>query len=432
MGTVSRREQLVWALGLGGLFFLVYGPVNAWTATLAEVPSLWLAWERELPFVPWMVVPYFSLDLFFVLAFFATRDRVELHRHGLRVAVAILVSAALFLLFPLRFGFERPPVEGWPAAWFALLGFDLPYNQCPSLHISLSVIVWPLVRRLAEGWRRLLLGVWFCLIAASTLLVYQHHFVDLLGGAVIGLLVLQAVPLHRAGRTPVGVTARRIATRYGLASAFCFGAAALFAGAALWLLWPGISLALAASAYASGRADFLQKRNGRHCAVIWLLFGPWLLGQWLNWALYRRRDHGWAELAPGIYFGRRPSTVEARELQRLGVNAVLDLSAELAESGAWRKVAYHHIPWPDLLPPSPEQLAEAVAFIDRHRQDGAVYLHCTLGYGRSAWVAMAWLVHRGLTPAHAYATVNAHRRVVLAREPDQTFQGGLSWPASTA
>jgi membrane-associated phospholipid phosphatase len=100
-------------------------------------------WERHIPFVPWTIVPYWSIDLFYGLSLllFATRREVDIHAR--RLLAAQLVAVACFLAVPLRFSFERPAADGAAGWLFAALGaFDLPYNQAPSLHIALLVILW--------------------------------------------------------------------------------------------------------------------------------------------------------------------------------------------------------------------------------------------------------------------------------------------------
>ncbi len=416
MAPLARRTQLAWALGLGALFFLVYGPVNAWSATLGPLPSLALPWEQRIPFVPWAVVPYTSLDLFFLLSFLQLRDRTELHRHALRLGVTILVSAALFLAFPLRFGLTRPETTGLPGLLFSALALDLPYNQCPSLHIALALVIWPVVRRLAAGRRRGLLAAWFLLIAASTLLTWQHHLVDLLGGAIVGLLVLQAIPLHDGPRTPVGNAAYRIGDRYAAVALACLWLAFQFGGWGLLLLYPFVSCALVAVAYLSGRADYLSKRDGRHCAVVRLLFGPFLLAQRLTWRVCRDKGAPWSEVAPGLYAGRRPAAHEVAALRGLGVRSVIDLAPEIGEARGWGDVRYHHRPWLDLVPPSAAQRAEVTALIDAALVHGPVYLHCTLGRGRGMLAALDWRVAQGVPEARARAELSRLRPLALPQE----------------
>lgn len=186
-----------WLAALGPLFFVVYGWCNVVSAGRPHVGSFFYAWERQIPFVPWMIVPYLSIDLFFALSFFLCRDRAQLGVHAARITLAIVLSAAFFLLFPLRYGWPRPAVGGFLGMLFAPLNaMDLPYNLCPSLHISLRTILWRVYGRRLHGhraWRWACAG-WFLLIGLSTLLVYQHHVIDLLGGYAVGLLCCWCLP----------------------------------------------------------------------------------------------------------------------------------------------------------------------------------------------------------------------------------------------
>ena len=186
----------LWLVVLGPGFFLVYGWCNDFTAHRTNVSSFYFAWERKIPFVPVMILPYMSIDLLFAGSFFLCRSRDELRTHGWRIALAILLSAVGFILFPLRYGWPRPPVDGLLGAVFAPLNaFDRPYNLCPSLHISLRSLLWRVYGRHLKPWPVLqgLCAGWFVLIGMSTLLVYQHHVIDLAGGWVVALICRTAV-----------------------------------------------------------------------------------------------------------------------------------------------------------------------------------------------------------------------------------------------
>jgi hypothetical protein len=53
---------------------------------------------------------------------------------------------------------------------------------------------------------------------------------------------------------------------------------------------------------------------------------------------------------------------------------------------------YKNIPVLDLTAPTPEQLVEAVRFMTEHAATGTVYVHCKVGYSRSAAAVAAWLL----------------------------------------
>jgi hypothetical protein len=100
------RAAIAWmALVLGPGFFLVYGTCNGLTSLRTEVGSFFFEWERHVPVLPWTIVPYWSLDVFYAFSVLLCRNRLELDRHALRIVTAVLLSAVGFLLFPLRFGF---------------------------------------------------------------------------------------------------------------------------------------------------------------------------------------------------------------------------------------------------------------------------------------------------------------------------------------
>lgn len=135
-----------------------------------------------------MILPYMSIDLFFISAPFLCRTNEELRVFARRIAAAIMIAGLCFLLFPLRFAFPRSHAAGWLGAifdWFR--GLDAPYNLFPSLHAALMLLLAGLYWRHTRGILRAAIAIWFALIAASPLLTYQHHLIDILGGIALGV-----------------------------------------------------------------------------------------------------------------------------------------------------------------------------------------------------------------------------------------------------
>lgn len=187
-GRSTSRAVLV-SVGLSVLFLIVYGGCNWITARRANVGSFYFEWERALPFVPFFILPYMSIDLFFVAAPFLYRSDRELSILAKRVATAIIVAGSCFLLFPLRFAFPRPHAGGLLGAifdWFC--GMDAPYNLLPSLHAALMLILLDVYWRNTRGLVRIAIVIWFVLIALSPILIYQHHLIDIIGGFVLAAL----------------------------------------------------------------------------------------------------------------------------------------------------------------------------------------------------------------------------------------------------
>jgi membrane-associated phospholipid phosphatase len=171
---------------------------------------LYAPWELQIPLVPAMVVPYLSMYLLFFVAFFLCKDLAELRTLSLRLTVSQVVAAACYLLFPLECGFQRPAIDGMCGVMFRLIdATDRPYNLAPSLHVTTAFIVGSVFVSRTGGATRFVTATWFVLIAASTLFTWQHHLVDVVGGAMLGLGCLRVVAPKPAARDAIGSRARR-------------------------------------------------------------------------------------------------------------------------------------------------------------------------------------------------------------------------------
>ena len=427
---------------VGMLFYASYGLSNHYAASLAYVPEVAFAWERNIPFWEWTILPYWSLNLMYAAAFFLCRNAREQNRYVARLVSAQIIATTCFMLFPLHFGWPKPPTDGlWGVMFDSLVAFDLPYNQSPSLHIALSIIVgafyWTRFPKI-----RLPILLWQSLIALSVLTTYQHHFIDVPTGALLGWLVLWAIPQHgvspfrrrslsvvqpdnQTGRlktseasfceakTSPATRSReiKIAMLY-LAGAVLSALPSLFGGAWLWMLWVSVSLSVVAFAYLTGNAAVFQKQaDGRLSAAATVLLLPYLVGVRLNMAYWlsgkakmvRVRDDVWIGSVSGI----------SDDLP-----AVLDVCAEYPRPRY--RGAYRALPLLDMVAPSENDLVQAALLLEAlRRQHGKVLTCCALGYGRSAAVVLTWLLAYGGCRDLAQATAElkqARPQMVLPPE----------------
>ncbi len=382
----------LWRLALaGGTFIGVYGACNRITATRHDVGTWMWEWERHIPFIREMVIPYWSLDLFFCGAFFLCASRAELNLLTKRLVAVTLISGLCFLLFPLKMGLPRPEPAGWTAPLFRALYFnDMPYNLAPSLHISLRSLVWVFYGAHLTGSLRRVVKTWFMLIGLSTLLVWQHHVIDVATGFLTGWIVTALVPDRR--QTHTRNPSLNLAAAYGAGTLLCAGLAFLWFGFA----WPAVSLGIFALAYASGMSRLLGKENGTLSpSAEWCLL-PALLVGWLVQRRWLKRQPAWREITPGVFFGRKLVAHEAMALLNDGPLAVLDLTAETNAPVVFRELArYFNLPLLDLVPPSPADIGRALDFISEQQPQRRVFIHCKLGLQRSATIAAYWLVASG-------------------------------------
>ena len=428
---------------IGALFYTSYGLSNHYAASLAYVPEITFAWERNIPFWAWTIVPYWSLNLMYAAAFFLCRNAREQNRYVARLVSAQIVATTCFMLFPLHFGWPKPPTDGlWGVMFDSLVEFDLPYNQSPSLHIALSIIVgafyWTRFPKI-----RLLILLWQSLIALSVLTTYQHHFIDVPTGALLGWLVLWAIPQHgvspfrrpfgtqgrlktnavsfartseasfRKAKTPPATRSReiKIAMLY-LAGAALSALPSLFGGAWLWMLWVSVSLSVVAFAYLTGNAAVFQKQaDGRLSAAATVLLLPYLAGVRLNMAYWLRGKAKTARVRDDVWIGSVSAISD-------GLPAVLDVCAEYPRPRY--RGAYRTLPLLDMVAPSENDLMQAALLLEAlRRQHGKVLTCCALGYGRSAAVVLTWLLVYGGCRDLAQATAElkqARPQMVLPPE----------------
>ena len=391
---VSFPRAAAVAAGLSALFVVVYTTTNWVSAQRSDVGTWFFPWELAIPFVPLMIIPYMSIDLFFVAAPFVCRQRQELRTLAWRIGLVILVAGACFLAWPLRLGFERQPVDGVLGMIFnPFLALDKPYNLAPSLHIALRTILAALYARHTAGLTRLASHVWFSLVGVSTLFTHQHHLIDVAAGFLLAVVCFYAVP-DSPLRLPV-VKNLRIGAYYTAGAA-----AAAFLCWAGWpqtaiLIWPAAAMAIVATAYGGLGPGVFRKTDGRLPLSTRLVLGPLLLGQRLSLLYYRRQCRPWDEVVPGVWIGRQLNDAQAAEAVGQGVTAVLDLSVEFSEAAPFRALNYRHLPVLDLTAPTLDQLREAARFIDEQSPAGIVYVHCKIGYSRSAAAVGAYLFSRG-------------------------------------
>lgn len=411
------KRAVLWLVLLAPLFFASYGFATWYTARRSDVGSYVFGWESHMPFWAWTIVPYWSIDLLYGFSLLLPRSKRELDRHALRLLTAQAIAVSCFLLWPLTFTFPRPPLDGVFGWLFAVLaGFDKPFNQAPSLHIALLVILWVMYRRHFTGAGRWLVHGWFALIGVSVLTTYQHHFIDLPTGALAGWLCVWLWPDDRANPLAIARLAgdgKRLvlAARYGLGAALLAIAGFGFAGVALWLLWPALALALVSLNYALFGAQGFQKRaDGSLSPAARWLFAPYRAGAWINSRLWTKSHPQPDHVVDDVWLGRLPSR---RELQAGPFAAIVDLCAELPLAPQGR--AYRSIPVLDLIAPSAEQSREAALSIYELRQHGPLLVCCALGYSRSATALAAWLLHSGraTTIDEALALIRAARPGVV-------------------
>lgn len=162
-----------------------------------------------------------------------------------------------------------------------------------------------------------------------------------------------------------------------------------------WILcWCGVGFILVGLAYTRFGAGVFGKRlDGDRSWLNRIVLFPYLILIVVMWHLRHRvlsREETCNQVSPGIWLGRRPLDGELPS----GITTVVDLTAEFSATPQARKLKYMCVPTLDGCAPQDEDFYKLINALSLSRE--AVYIHCAAGHGRSAAVAVALLVARGL------------------------------------
>lgn len=321
-------------------------------------------------------------------------DKREMDRHAARLIMATVVCVSGFLLFPLRFSFERPELAQPVFRWmFDVLGaFDMPYNQAPSLHLCLLVLLWAAYKRHTPSRWKPLVHIWALAIGVSVFTTYQHHVIDGITGIPAGLVCCYLIPLvpGRPWKASLPQKARRLAVWYGVTGALLLALALVLGtwcgGWWLLLLWPALCLFVLTGGYLRAGPSIFRKSEGlgpdagKRCTDSRIILAPYELVARLVRRYYFKAPPA-VEIAPGLWLGGFPKELPVEDC------GLLDLTAEYPRSPVSYGRRYASIPMIDLLPPAAEEIERAFSAYGELKKHGPVLIHCALGMTRSAAVA---------------------------------------------
>jgi protein-tyrosine phosphatase len=150
----------------------------------------------------------------------------------------------------------------------------------------------------------------------------------------------------------------------------------------------------------------------------------------LQWPQEWRPNLSWItdDLAVGGSFPRGRAVDLA---DRLRIGAIVDLRVEACDDPleiARHGMAFLHLPTEDHCAVAPAVLDDGVAFAASHIDSGRrVLVHCEHGIGRSATLALAVLVARGMAPLDALELAKT-RRGLVSPSPAQ-YEAWVAWLA---
>ncbi|ATB31304.1 phosphatase PAP2 family protein [Melittangium boletus] len=201
-GLPRREEALLtgaMATGFTLFFLLVYGGASWVTGFYPGGLRVDLPFERHIPFVPAWAAVYVSMDVLLLLSLFILRTWRDMVPFVSALALETVLGAGCFLLLPVEVAWPAREVSGDSAFVFLLADtMNLERNYLPSLHVAFACTAALAYGERGGGLARAGFTLWATAIAASTLLIHEHHVVDVLAGALLAWGTWRAVaPLTR-------------------------------------------------------------------------------------------------------------------------------------------------------------------------------------------------------------------------------------------
>jgi hypothetical protein len=194
LGARLRRGFLRTTLAtslLTGLFFIAYFGVQRHPSHAALLmPST--ALDALIPFQPAALLAYVTLWIYIGIGPGLQRSVREFAVYGAWLCGLCVSGLAIFYFWPTRVPSFVTAANGFPG-FSTLHRVDETGNACPSMHVAVAIFTVVRIDEVMRSMRmplplRLANALWFVLIVYSTLATKQHVVLDVVAGAILGLL----------------------------------------------------------------------------------------------------------------------------------------------------------------------------------------------------------------------------------------------------
>ncbi|MFB9077212.1 dual specificity protein phosphatase family protein [Flavobacterium procerum] len=371
------------------LFLIIYNS-SAWYALHFEKSdSFVFSFEKYIPFISLMIIPYMTSGLFFTLVFFFCSSEKDLMLLTKRLNFTTIVSGLFFFLFPLKYSFFKPDSDFGILNHFYqfLVTWDSNYNQAPSLHIGYACIFWSVINKeFKSGWKTIV-KVWILLLGISTLTVYQHHFIDIITALLLSCVTFFVFPENKERNYRIGIVYFFTSLLFLLGAALSVESEIIYGILSLWI---SIVLFLIGNAYSNSNSQFLKKKDGSINILNKIVFFPYLITYKIIWLYFRKKsEHFASEILPQVYLGARLKSNQATNF----IDAktyVIDLCAETEENKYVRENAnYFSFPFLDIgsIKREEQQIVLNIlsSLYETIKPDEKIFIHCLMGYSRSVF-----------------------------------------------
>jgi len=145
--------------------------------------------DKRIPFIWWMVIPYYSYYILLILPPFIIKDE-----HRIKLLTRTLIETAIvcyiiYIIWPISSHNVLEQVTPNPLSLLHdFITFEFLYqNALPSMHVSVTATIGLAIAQYQTKYKNLMLIVILGIFLA-TFLIKQHYLVDSITGLILGYI----------------------------------------------------------------------------------------------------------------------------------------------------------------------------------------------------------------------------------------------------
>jgi fatty acid desaturase/phytoene/squalene synthetase/membrane-associated phospholipid phosphatase len=176
------------------VFIVFFGGASALSSLIPWRAHVALPFELNIPFRPEWSLVYLSMIPLLLLLPLARPRWQDLFPVFATLVAETIVASVFFIALPVESSFaQRHATGAWREVFLVADTLNLERNLFPSLHVAFAVTALLALSPTVGRWGRLLLLAWVSTIAASTLLIHEHHVVDVGAGVLLAVIAWRHV-----------------------------------------------------------------------------------------------------------------------------------------------------------------------------------------------------------------------------------------------
>lgn len=184
----------LFSLAFFTIFIIFFGGASALSALIPWRAQVALPFELGIPFRPeWSLVYMSMIPLLLLLPLVRPRWR-DLFPIFATLVAETIVASVFFIVLPVQSSFpDRHATGMWREVFLVADTLNLERNLFPSLHVAFAATALLVLAPAVGLGARFLLFAWVSAIAASTLLIHEHHIVDVAAGMLLAVIAWRHV-----------------------------------------------------------------------------------------------------------------------------------------------------------------------------------------------------------------------------------------------